>query len=109
MTVHAEATAGDVGDVREYTLDHIDTLADADSVKVHVALASDRSQTATLDADVVGDPAERVVRADLGAAGGWLPTAPTVGRWLWETEVTFTDNRVLTWRGDSIVVNAQLD
>lgn len=84
---------GDVGDSAVFTLDGIASLSGVASVR---ALVQRRGSVEILTAAVT-DAIAREVTVQWGAAGGWLPSRPKVGKWDLQIEVTFGDGRVLTW------------
>lgn len=93
MTVTIQtAVTGDVGDTRLLRLDGVTDLVSATAIEAHVW--NDATDSVTL-ATAITDATERTVTVALGAAGGWLPTAP-VGIYNLEVQVTF-GTTVLTW------------
>lgn len=104
---YTPAVAGDVNDVRVVTLDGIDDLAAVTSIEAHVWNL--RTEPVTLAATVT-DAVARQVTVQLGAGGGWLPTAAP-GEYFIEIEATF-GTTVLTWpsgKPDKLIVRAQGD
>jgi hypothetical protein len=103
------AVAGDTGDTRTIRLDGIADLTGVTAIEAYVWKEGDKSTRSTLTCSVA-DATARTVTVNLGAGGGWLPTARP-GSYFFEIEATF-GTVIRTWpegTPDTILVRASGD
>lgn len=116
MTKLKSAKAGDVGEVRRLQLRGriSDESAGVDLIDaVSVRAIAKRNGVSVVLPVTVFDSATGVVDVALGALpADWLPKGPSIGKWQFEVEVTYTNGSILTWPNegyDEIEVYRDLD
>jgi hypothetical protein len=95
-TDYAERVAGDIG---QYIDIQIGGLANLNGITAVIGRATRRGTTHTLDA-AVQDTTNRIIRIQLGAPGGFLPTitvdSPRRDVWQLDAHTTWGDQTTLT-------------
>lgn len=90
------AVSGDVNDLRVIGLGQPLSPTDLVGATVEGHVWLEGSTTVHVLVGAVYDAARRLISVNLGAAGGWLPSA-AAGEYLIEYQVTMLDGRVWTW------------